>query len=92
MFAHYCLLVEKQVTKPRHKTQEENLIFTLFTDTLSSPVGEFVSELQTSEIPEGLMKHGLKLTPRLHYKPLKGYLCSRPSGYAKERRGGKLGV
>jgi hypothetical protein len=24
---------------------------------LSSPVGEFVSELQTSETPEGIMKH-----------------------------------
>jgi hypothetical protein len=26
---------------------------------LLSPVGEFVSELQTSEILEGLMKHGV---------------------------------
>jgi hypothetical protein len=26
MFPHYCLLVEKWVTKPRHKTQEGNLI------------------------------------------------------------------
>jgi hypothetical protein len=26
---------------------------------LSSPVGEFVSELETSEIPERIMKHGV---------------------------------
>jgi hypothetical protein len=26
---------------------------------LSSPVGELVSELQTSEIPERIMKHGV---------------------------------
>jgi hypothetical protein len=26
---------------------------------LSSPVGEFISELQTSEIPEGIMKHSV---------------------------------
>jgi hypothetical protein len=31
---------------------------------LSSPVGEFISELQTSEIPEGLMKHGVFMTER----------------------------
>jgi hypothetical protein len=30
-----------------------------FTETLSSPVGEFVSELHTSEIPEGIMKHAV---------------------------------
>jgi hypothetical protein len=40
----------------RHKT---TWLFTLFTDTLSSPVGEFVSELQISEIPEGIMKHAV---------------------------------
>jgi hypothetical protein len=28
---------------------------------LSSPAGEFVSELQTTEIPEGIMKHGVYL-------------------------------
>jgi hypothetical protein len=28
---------------------------------LSSPVGEFISELQTSEIAEGIMKHAVLL-------------------------------
>jgi hypothetical protein len=30
MFPHYCLLVEKRVTKPWHKTQEENSIIYSF--------------------------------------------------------------
>jgi hypothetical protein len=51
--------MEKEVTKPWHKNKKKTRLFTLFTDTLSSPVGEFVSELQTTEIPEGIMKHGI---------------------------------
>jgi hypothetical protein len=34
-------------------------LFTLFTDTLTSPVGEFISELQSSEITEGIMQHAV---------------------------------
>jgi hypothetical protein len=34
----------------------------------SSPVGEFVSELQTSEIPERIIKHGV-------YSPLNTHAC-----------------
>jgi hypothetical protein len=50
MFLHYRLLVEKRVTKPSSRHKKKTRIFTLFTDTLSSPVDEFISELQTSEI------------------------------------------
>jgi hypothetical protein len=57
MFPNYCHLVEKQVAKPWHKTKTR--LFTLLTDMFSSPVVEFVSELQTSEIPEGIMKHAV---------------------------------
>jgi hypothetical protein len=59
MFPHYCLLVEKRVTKPRHKTQEENSIIYSFHWHALVPEGEFISELQTSEIPEGIMKHAV---------------------------------
>jgi hypothetical protein len=33
---------------------------------LLSPVGEFVSELLTSEIPERIMKHGVLLIKSVH--------------------------
>jgi hypothetical protein len=34
---------------------------------LSSPVGEFSSELQTSEFPEGIMKHGVYNDIKLNF-------------------------
>jgi hypothetical protein len=59
MFLHYCLIVEKRVTKPWHKIQEENSIIYSFHRYALVPVGEFISKLQTSEIPEGIMKHAV---------------------------------
>jgi hypothetical protein len=51
--------VEKRITKPGTRHKKKTRLLTLFTDMLSSPAGEFVSELQTTEIPEGIMKHGV---------------------------------
>jgi hypothetical protein len=46
---------------------------------LSSPVGKFVSGLQTSEIPEELMKHGVFLKPRYFFLQILCDLLNRCS-------------
>jgi hypothetical protein len=69
------------------------LDYLLFSLTRSSPVGEFVSELQTTETPEGIMKHGIYIYIYIYIiiARLCGCLGKKGKAIPVTGRGGLLG-